>query len=61
MKNRRGTRVREYYAYALIAGISVADARRMLPGFIMDMYKIRAEYDVKVNGGKIAKRQVLGG
>ena len=61
MKNRRGTRVREYYAYALIAGISVADARRMLPGFIMDMYKIRAEYDVKVNGGKIVKRQALGG
>lgn len=53
--------MREYYAYALIAGISVADARRMLPGFIMDMYKIRAEYDVKVNGRKIAKRQVLGG
>ena len=61
MKDRRGTRVREYYAYALIAGISIADARRMLPGFIMDMYKIRAEYDVKVNGGKIVKRQVLGG
>ena len=61
MKNRRGTRVREYYAYALIAGISIAEARRMLPGFIMDMYKIRAEYDVKVNGGKIVKRQVLGG
>ena len=61
MKDRRGTRVREYYAYALIAGISIADARRMLPGFIMDMYKIRAEYDVKVNGGKIVKRQALGG
>ena len=61
MKDRRGTRVREYYAYALIAGISIAEARRMLPGFIMDMYKIRAEYDVKVNGGKIVKRQVLGG
>ena len=53
--------MREYYAYALIAGISIAEARRMLPGFIMDMYKIRAEYDVKVNGGKIVKRQVLGG
>ena len=52
--------MREYYAYALIAGISVKDARRMLPGFIMDMYKIRAEYDVKVNGGKIARR-ALGG
>ena len=52
--------MREYYAYALIAGISVKDARRMLPGFIMDMYKIRVEHDVKVNGGKIAKR-MLGG
>ena len=58
MKDRRGTRVREYYGYALVAGISVKDARRMLPGFIMDMYKIRAEYDVKVNGGKIARRQL---
>lgn len=60
MKNRRGTRVREYYGYALIAGISIKDARRMLPGFIVDMYKIRAEYDVKVSGGKIAKK-TLGG
>ena len=37
------------------------DARRMLPGFIMDMFKIRAEYDVRINGGKIQKRQLLGG
>jgi len=39
----------------------VEDARRMLPGFIMDMFKIRAEYDVRINGGKIQKRQLLGG
>ena len=58
--NRRGTRVREYYGYALIAGISIAEARRMFPGWIMDMYKIRAEYDVKINGRKITKR-MLGG
>ena len=58
--NRRGTRVREYYGYALIAGIRVEDARRMLPGFIMDMFKIRAEYDVRINGGKI-QRKMLGG
>lgn len=58
--NQRGTRVREYYGYALIAGIPIKEARRMLPGWIMDMYKIRAEYDIKVNGGKIAKR-MLGG
>ena len=58
--NRRGTRVREYYGYALIAGIPIAEARRMFPGWIMDMYKIRAEYDVKINGGKITKRMMGG-
>ena len=57
--NRRGTRVREYYGYALIAGISVDEARRMFPGFIMDMFKIRAEYEIRINGGKIIKRKML--
>ena len=52
--------MREYYGYALIAGISVKDARRMLPGFIMDMFKLKAEYDVRLNGGKI-QRKMLGG
>ena len=56
--NRRETRVREYYGYALIAGISVNDERRMMPGFIRDMYKIRTEHDIRVNGGKIARRQI---
>jgi hypothetical protein len=28
----------------------------MFPGFIRDMYKIRAEYDVKIMGGKIARK-----
>jgi len=32
-----------------------------MPGFIMDMFKIRAEYDVRVNGVKIAKRKLMGG
>jgi len=32
----------------------------MMPGFIMDMYKIRAEYDIKIAGGKITRR-LLGG
>ena len=48
--------MREYYGYALIAGISVKDARRMTPGFIRDMYTIRMKYDVKMAGGKIRKR-----
>ena len=51
--------MREYYGFALCAGISVKDARRMMPGFIMDMYKIRAEYDFRINGGKIVKRQTM--
>ena len=52
--------MREYYGYALIAGIPVKEARRMTPGFIMDMFKIRAEYDVRMAGGKITRR-LLGG
>ena len=54
-------RVREYYGYALIAGISVKDARRMKPGFIIDMFKIHAEYDFRLNGMKKTKRKLLGG
>lgn len=50
------TRAREYYGYALIAGISVSEARHMLPGFIMDMYKLRAEHDARLAGATIARR-----
>ena len=56
--NRRGTRVREYYGYALIAGIPVRDARRMMPGFIMDMFKLRAEYDIRLAGGKVQRKRL---
>jgi hypothetical protein len=48
--------VREYYAYALIAGISVSEARRMTPGFLRDMYTIRYKYDIRMLGGRIARR-----
>jgi len=51
--------VREYYAYALIAGISVSEARRMMPGFLRDMYTIRYKYDIKLMGGKIGRRMGL--
>ena len=56
--NRRATRAREFYAYALIAGIPVKDARRMTPGWIMDMYKIRMDYDLRMNYGKSLLRQM---
>ena len=45
--------MREYYAYALIAGIAVSEARHMLPGFIFDMAKIRVKYDKKLAGFKL--------
>ena len=53
------TRAREYYGQALIAGISVSEARHMLPGFIMDMFKQRAEYDARMAGAKVARRTGL--
>lgn len=53
------TRAREYYGQALIAGISVSEARHMLPGFIMDMFKQRAEYDARMTGAKVARRAGL--
>jgi len=46
--NRRETRAVEYYGYALIAGISEEKARRMTPGWIMDMYHIRCEHDAMI-------------
>ena len=57
--NRRETRVREYYGYALIAGIPVGKARRMTPGFIRDMYNIRFKYDVRLMGGKLGRKMGL--
>jgi hypothetical protein len=52
-------RVREYYGYGLIAGISVTEARHMLPGWILDCYKLRAEYDARLMGAKIQRRMGL--
>ena len=46
-------RVREYYAYALIAGISHREAEDMLLGYILDMYTIRMKYDAKLAGARI--------
>lgn len=42
----------EYYGYALIVGIQEEKARRMLPGRIMDYYRIRMDYDLQINWGK---------
>ena len=46
--NRRETRAREYYGYALIAGIPRENARKMTPGWISDMFNLRAKYDASL-------------
>jgi hypothetical protein len=51
--NRRETRAREYYGYALIAGVQIEQARRMTPGWIVDMFNIRAKYDARLAGAKL--------
>ena len=51
--------MREYYGYALVAGISPTEARRMTPGFLRDMYNIRIQYDMRLMGGKIGRKMGL--
>ena len=57
--NRRGRRVREYYGFALIAGISHEDTEDMLIGYVLDMYMMRLRYDAKLAGVKL-ERSVMG-
>jgi hypothetical protein len=54
--NRRETRAREFYGYALIAGLTITEARKLTPGMIIDFFKIRSDYDVRLAGGKITNR-----
>ena len=53
-------RVREYYGYALIAGIGHEEAEDMLLGYILDMYMMRLRYDAKLAGAQMSRR-TLGG
>lgn len=53
-------RVREFYGYALIAGIGHDEAENTQPGYILDMYTIRARYDATLAGSTSARR-LLGG
>ena len=46
-------RVREYYGYALIAGIPMETAENMTPGWVLDMYMIRLRHDARLAGAKI--------
>lgn len=53
-------RAREYYGYALIAGIRTEDADDMLLGYILDMYIMRLRYDAKMAGAKLEKKAMGG-
>lgn len=57
--NRRSMRAREYYSCALIAGLSYTEARHALPGFVLDVYKLRVTYDARLAGAKIARKTGL--
>lgn len=52
-------RAREYYGFALVAGITVTEARHLTPGWVLDMYKLRAEYDARMMGFKRLRRTGL--
>lgn len=53
-------RIREYYGYALIAGIGIETARHLTPGFILDMYRIRAKHDSLMSFGKRTRKKFFG-
>lgn len=52
-------RAREYYSCALIAGLGLSEARHMTPGWILDLYKLRIEYDARMMGMKMLRRTGL--
>ena len=49
-------RAREYYGFALIAGIQLSEARHLTPGWVLDMYKLRVEHDARMMGIKRLRR-----
>ncbi|MBQ8074279.1 MAG: hypothetical protein IJ231_11020 [Clostridia bacterium] len=53
--------MRDIYSGGLIAGLSYTEMRHMLPGFILDMALMRADYDSKINWGKPLRRMAGAG
>lgn len=43
---------RNIYSSGLIAGLGMREMRHMTPGFILDMYYWRMEYDTRMMYGK---------
>ena len=46
---------RQLLAYALISGLRIGEARRMMPGLICDLYIYRMRYDDMEHGIKRKK------
>ena len=51
---------RNIYSCGLIAGLTMREMRHMTPGFILDMYYWRCEYDTRMNTGKSLRRMISG-
>ncbi len=49
---------RNIYSCGLIAGLGMREMRHMTPGFIMDMYYWRADYDSRMGFGKSLSRMM---
>ena len=49
---------RQIYSCGLIAGLTVREMRHMTPGFILDMYYWRVNYDSRMMFGK-SLRQLM--
>lgn len=43
---------RRLVAFGLIAGMTYTEIHRETPGFILDMYAEKVDYDMQVNYGK---------
>jgi len=43
---------RNIYSCGLIAGLTMQEMRHMTPGFILDMYYWRTDYDSRMSYGK---------
>lgn len=51
---------RRLYAYGMIAGLSYTEMRRLEPGFVIDLVRIRTDYDIRLAAPGAARR-ALGG
>lgn len=49
---------RNIYSCGLIAGLRMSEMRHMTPGFILDMYYWKCDYDCKMSYGKSIRKMM---